>query len=120
MLTRAGSKNHVENVEEETEAAVAQEMQATDPPGSGPGSVSRPGGRSHKRCHVAGMHDQGPEVIDLTDSNAHHKYEPGTPFQIHREFLLRQQQQHQSSECEEIFENYFIHIFWKKNSICIN
>ncbi|CAG0915800.1 unnamed protein product [Notodromas monacha] len=43
VLTRAGSKNHVENVEEETEAAVAQEMGAS---ASEPEVIDLTGGRS--------------------------------------------------------------------------
>lgn len=46
MLTRAGSRSQVENVEEETEAAVAREM---------------------SRDRERGAPPPGPEVIDLTE-----------------------------------------------------
>ncbi|KAG7174703.1 histone deacetylase 4-like, partial [Homarus americanus] len=52
VLTRSGSKNHVENVAEETEAAVAQAI-ATD--------------KTPEEEEEEALHEEEPEVIDLTE-----------------------------------------------------
>ncbi|XP_071518120.1 histone deacetylase 4 isoform X5 [Panulirus ornatus] len=52
VLTRSGSKNHVENVAEETEAAVAQAI-ATD--------------KTPEEVEEESLHEEEPEVIDLTE-----------------------------------------------------
>lgn len=69
VLTRANSKNQVENVAEETEAAVAQAI-ATD---------KTPEGREEEA-----LHEEEPEVIDLTER----KIEESQLARHHREHLL--------------------------------
>lgn len=60
VLTRANSKNQVENVEEETEAAVAQEMKEA----LSPEAASAPPTQSSSPTASSSRH---PEVIDLTE-----------------------------------------------------
>ncbi|KAG0727417.1 Histone deacetylase 4 [Chionoecetes opilio] len=75
VLTRANSKNQVENVAEETEAAVAQAIGTDRPP------EVRPKGREEEA-----LHEEEPEVIDLTER----KIEESNMLARHREHLLFQ------------------------------
>ncbi|XP_050714789.1 histone deacetylase 4-like isoform X9 [Eriocheir sinensis] len=69
VLTRANSKNQVENVAEETEAAVAQAIATDKTPEGG---------------EEEALHEEEPEVIDLTER----KIEESQLARHHREHLL--------------------------------
>lgn len=80
-MTRASSKNQVENVEEETEAAMAQEMKESGQP----------------------------EIIDLTDGRPKESESPQQ--QRDREMFLQQHREYMSKQTLQIgdgnnFKNY--------------